>query len=141
MDKLKELIQKMIDFGYTQDQIDQMLDASAMDITTDIISDAIDVLSEEKLNELKTKLESEATVEGKSAIVDEIAKLTYGDQADEKRALIVVKILEGLFEKGKEVKELYNKYQAGDPDAVNKVQAAMKTDEFTQTVKDIQENK
>lgn len=138
-EKINNVIKSFVEFGFTKEQIEEIIALSQTDILEIIMSDFVDVVTDESiLEEYATRLEASQTPQEKEEIISEICVLTYGAEAEQKKLDVVTVVLEDLLADATKMRDLYGKYQQGDPETVKAIDELQNMPEVKDLVEQLQ---
>ena len=138
-EKLNEVIKSFVEFGFTKEQIEEIIELSQSDILEIIMSDFVEVVTDEaKLEQYAKRLEEAQTAEAKEAVMNEICTIAYGENAQKSKLDIVAVVLEDLLADANKMRDLYGKYQQGDPEAVRVIDELRNMPEVKDMAEEIQ---
>lgn len=110
--------------GFTEEKLNQLLDLAAEEILdialNDLEANVDDATMEELANTMSTQ-PSDATEATKR--INMVFEKAYGANAEYKKVELISNYLKQAIEETKAAKDLYARYQAGDPAAVAQVKA------------------
>ncbi|MDD4382067.1 MAG: hypothetical protein PHE21_01840 [Candidatus Dojkabacteria bacterium] len=120
IDKVK---QELLSIGFTEEKYNQIL-ALAMEESIDLALLDLQEKDDEAYNQMDQNIPSQITTEEEAAqFITQLFLATYGEQADEMKGKFIYEYLQKTLEDTKKTKDLYERYQAGDPTAVAAVNA------------------
>lgn len=133
---LQQSIDELKSLGFENDKINQLLDLAAEE-ALDVALDEIDEkLNDQELEELSKQLEKPIqTKEDAKEKLDLIFNKVYGENAENKKLELINKYMRETIEITKKSKDLFDRYQQGDPTAVATIQSNM-GDPDVQSIKD-----
>lgn len=133
---LQQSIDELKSLGFENDKINQLLDLAAEE-ALDVALDEIDEkLNDQELEELSKQLEKPIqTKEDAKDKLDLIFNKVYGENAENKKLELINKYMRETIEITKKSKDLFDRYQQGDPTAVATIQSNM-GDPDVQAIKD-----
>jgi len=133
---LQQSIDELKSLGFENDKINQLLDLAAEE-ALDVALDEIDEkLNDQELEELSKQLEKPIqTKEDAKEKLDLIFNKVYGENAENKKLELINKYMRETIEITKKSKDLFDRYQQGDPTAVATIQSNM-GDPDVQAIKD-----
>jgi len=107
--------------GFTEDKIDGLMDLAAQE-ALDIAMEDLGAMENDTLLEELELVISDATKDNATKL-NMIFEKAYGMNAQAKKADLLTTYLKEVIEDTKKAKDLYARYQAGDPAAVAQVKA------------------
>jgi DNA-binding transcriptional MerR regulator len=133
---LQQSIDELKSLGFENDKINQLLDLAAEE-ALDVALDEIDEkLNDQELEELSKQLEKPIqTKEDAKDKLDLIFNKVYGENSENKKLELINKYMRETIEITKKSKDLFDRYQQGDPTAVATIQSNM-GDPDVQSIKD-----
>jgi len=123
LSKIEEVKQELLSLGFTEDKYNELLELAiqeAIDITLVDLREKDDVVVQELEQNLKKDIAQE---EDAKSNIDLIFTTTYGEKAEEMKSKLVFEYLETALEETKKAKDLFERYQSGDPTAVATINA------------------
>ena len=139
MDFLSELEQvkgELRVLGFTEDKLNQLMDLATEEALYQALEELKNTANENALEELANMFENQAIDQAEAVRrLNLICEKAYGAEADTKKQQLVLSYLKQTLEDTKKTKDLYDRYQAGDPTAI----ATIKAQEGNPDVKKIQD--
>ncbi|MBP6976058.1 hypothetical protein KBB42_00465 [Candidatus Dojkabacteria bacterium] len=122
--EIENLKNELKTLGFDDDKINQLLDLAA----EELIEEALDYLAEntdeQALDTLAQEMEKPvSTTEDAQTRLNMVLEKAYGMQAEEKKGEFLYNYLKTTLEDTKKAKDLYDRYQSGDPSAVAAIKA------------------
>lgn len=110
--------------GFTEDKLDQLMDLAAEEALAITIEELQTTASDEVLEDLAKTFENEPTNESDAtAKLNMVFDKAYGPNANAKKEELILTYLKETLEDTKKAKDLYTRYQSGDPSAVATIKA------------------
>lgn len=110
--------------GFTEDKLNQLMDLAAEEALAITIEELQTTASDEVLEDLAKTFENEPANEADAtAKLNMVFDKAYGPNANAKKEELILTYLRETLEDTKKAKDLYTRYQAGDPSAVATVKA------------------
>ncbi len=110
--------------GFTEDKLNQLMDLAAEEALAITIEELQTTASDEVLEDLAKTFEKEPTNEADAtAKLNMVFDKAYGPNANAKKEELILTYLKETLEDTKKAKDLYTRYQAGDPSAVATIKA------------------
>ena len=121
---IEQLKNELRSLGFTEDKLNELLELAAqeaLDIALDDLEATVDDATMEELaNIIGTQPINAVDATNKLNLVFEKA---YGENAETKKMELISNYLKQTIEDTKAAKDLYDRYQAGDPTAIAMVKA------------------
>ncbi|MBU1120185.1 hypothetical protein KKA50_03260 [Patescibacteria group bacterium] len=121
--EIENVKQELMSLGFTDDKLNQLLDLAAQEA----IATAMDDLKEaddQTLDELEQNIQTEPTNDEDAVKqLNMVFQKAYGDNYENKKLELMYQYLKQTVEETRAAKDLYTRYQAGDPTAVATVKA------------------
>lgn len=122
--EIDNLISQLTQLGFDEEKKNQLLDLAS----EELIDDAVDYLGENAddavLEEVSLEMEKELTTTQEAQTrLNMLLEKAYGNEAENKKGEFIVNYLTRVIEDTKQAKDLYDRYQAGDPSAIAAVKA------------------
>lgn len=138
MNKLQSLIQEMRQFGFTDEQLNEILEIADKEIVDAVIEDFAFNADRKVLDEYTQKFQqAKGNKEQTSQILNQIMTLKYGaENVETKKEEFLLKYLGNILELTKKTRETYKKYSQGDPEAIKAVEEAQKSPEIQKLAED-----
>lgn len=122
--KIENLKNELKTLGFDDEKINQLLDLAAEDLIEETLDYLAENLDEQTLDTLAQQTGNPvSTLEEAQTKLNMILEKAYGTEAENKKGEFLVNYLETTIEDTKKAKDLYNRYQAGDPSAVATIKA------------------
>lgn len=137
MSRLTDATDKLKKLGFTDDKIEQLVDAVSLEIEDAVIADAAEKYNDDELKQLKVEISKIKTPDEYNQKLEEIAQKAYGDEYKEKLEDLLAQQLEQAAQDTQDVRETYQKYAAGDPETVKKVKEMEKSPEVKQMLEEM----
>ncbi len=133
---LQQSIDELKSLGFENDKINQLLDLAAEEALDVALNEIDEKLNDQELEELSKQLEKPIqTKEDAKEKLDLIFIKVYGENAENKKLELINKYMRETIEITKKSKDLFDRYQQGDPTAVATIQSNM-GDPDVQSIKD-----
>lgn len=133
---LLQSIDELKSLGFEDDKINQLLDLAAEEALDVALNEIDEKLNDQELEELSKQLEKPIqTKEDAEEKLDLIFNKVYGENAENKKLELINKYMRETLEITKKSKDLFDRYQQGDPTAVATIQSNM-GDSDVQAIKD-----
>lgn len=133
---LQQSIDELKSLGFENDKINQLLDLAAEEALDVALNEIGEKLNDQELEELSKQLEKPIqTKEDAKEKLDLIFNKVYGENAENKKLELINKYMRETIEITKKSKDLFDRYQQGDPTAVATIQSNM-GDPDVQAIKD-----
>lgn len=121
---IESLKTELRSLGFAEDKINQLLDIAMEDALDTAVEDLEAVVDDATMEELAKMMEVQPTnAEDALNRVKVIFEKAYGLNAEAKKVELVGNYLKEVIEETKKAKDLYARYQAGDPAAVAQIKA------------------
>ena len=131
---IEQIKNELRTLGFTEEKLNQLVELAAEEALHTAIEDLQATASDSTLEELAKTLENPPiSKEDASSKLDSIFEGAYGLNAENKKEELVLNYLRQTIEDTKKTKDLYNRYQSGDPVAI----ATIKAQEGNPDVKEI----
>jgi hypothetical protein len=120
----EQLKNELITLGFTEEKFNQLLNLAAKEAVSTALTELESNADDATLAELARTMESQPT-ESKDAEnrLNMLFEKAYGVNFEDKKQELIESYLKQVIENTKNTKDLYAKYQAGDPTAVAMVKA------------------
>jgi hypothetical protein len=133
---LQQSIDELKSLGFEDNEINQLLDLAAEEALDVALNEIDEKLNDQELEELSQQLEKPIqTKEDAEEKLNLIFNKVYGENAENKKLELVTKYMKETLEITKKSKDLFDRYQQGDPTAVATIQSNM-GDPDVQAIKD-----
>jgi DNA-binding transcriptional MerR regulator len=133
---LQQSIDELKSLGFEDNEINQLLDLAAEEALDVALNEIDEKLNDQELKELSQQLEKPIqTKEDAEEKLNLIFNKVYGENAENKKLELVNKYMKETIEITKKSKDLFDRYQQGDPTAVATIQSNM-GDPDVQAIKD-----
>lgn len=134
--ELEQVKNELKALGFTEDKLNQLMDLAAEEALYQALEELKNTANDSALEELANMFENQAIDQTEAARrLNLIFEKAYGTEADNKKQQLVLTYLKQTLEDTKKSKDLYDRYQAGDPTAV----ATIKAQEGNPDVKKVQD--
>lgn len=134
--ELEQVKNELKALGFTEDKLNQLMDLAAEEALYQALEELKNTANDGALEELANMFENQAVDQTEAARrLNLIFEKAYGADADNKKQQLVLSYLKQTLEDTKKAKDLYDRYQAGDPTAV----ATIKAQEGNPDVKKVQD--
>lgn len=134
--ELEQVQNELRTLGFTEDKLNQLMDLAAEEALYQALEELKNTANDGALEELANMFENQAVDQTEAARrLNLIFEKAYGADADIKKQQLVLSYLKQTLEDTKKAKDLYDRYQAGDPTAV----ATIKAQEGNPDVKKVQD--
>lgn len=121
IENLKKELQSL---GFAEDKIEQLMDIAMEEALDAAVEDLEAVVDDTTMEELAKMMEDQPTgVEDAQNRMKLIFEKAYGQNAESKKVELITNYLKEVIEDTKKAKDLYARYQAGDPAAVAQIKA------------------
>jgi hypothetical protein len=107
--------------GFTEDKIDGLMDLAAQEALDTAMEDLGAMGNDAILEELEQAISD--TTKDNATKLNMVFEKVYGMNAEAKKAELLTTYLKEVIEDTKKAKDLYTRYQAGDPAAVAQIKA------------------
>ena len=131
MDEVKNKINQ---FGLPQKEADELFEALSEEVLEILFHEYADKSTDEELTVMETRIKEAKSPEHFETIIAEIATTIYGDQADQEIQNIYQDLLDQFSTAVEEAKQLAQRAQAGDPDAIKLIEKAQQTEDFEEVM-------
>jgi hypothetical protein len=131
MDEVKDKINQ---FGLPQKEADELFEILSQEVLEIIFHEYADKSTDEELTVMETRIKEAKSSEHFETIIAEIATTIYGDKADEEIKNIYQDLLEQFTAAVEEAKQLAQRAQAGDPDAIKLIEKAQQTEDYEEVM-------
>ncbi len=131
MDEIKEKINQ---FGLPQKEAEELFEALSEEVLEIVFHEYADKSTDEELTVMETRIKEAKSPEHFETIIAEIATTVYGDEADQEIKNIYEDLLEQFSVAVEEAKQLAQRAQAGDPDAIKLIQIAQQTEDYAEVM-------
>ncbi len=120
--------------GFDDEKLNQLLDLAGEEMLEEAVEYLGENADEVTLEMISQEMEKQVTTQEEvQARLDLIFDKAYGTETENKKGEFLVTYLTSVIEDTKKAKDLYNRYQAGDPSAI----AAIKAQEGNPDVQNI----
>ena len=131
MDEVKNKINQ---FGLPQKEADELFEALSEEVLEILFHEYADKSTDDELTVMETRIKEAKSPEHFETIIAEIATTIYGDQADQEIRNIYQDLLDQFSTAVEEAKQLAQRAQAGDPDAIKLIEKAQQTEDFDEVM-------
>jgi hypothetical protein len=131
MDEVKEKINQ---FGLPQKEAEELFEALSEEVLEIIFHEYADKSTDEELTVMETRIKEAKSPEHFETIIAEIATTVYGDEADQEIKNIYQDLLNQFTTAVEEAKQLAQRAQAGDPDAIKLIEKAQQTEDYEEVM-------
>ena len=137
--ELEKAKQKLLELGFTEETYNQLLELAAEEVMDNALIDLQekDVAVLEELE--KNLIEEPKNIEEANNNLTLIFTSAYGEQAEEKRQQMLLDYLNTTIQQTINVKDLVQRYQAGDPTAVAAIESNKDNPEVQEVLKQMEE--
>jgi hypothetical protein len=118
---IEQLKSELRALGFTEDKLDQLMDLAAQEVLGIALEDLSNTADDATLDEMAQMVESSSEDAAKK--LNMIFEKAYGPNAENKKVELLTTYLRSVIEDTKKAKDLYARYQAGDPAAIAMVKA------------------
>lgn len=118
---IENLKNELRTLGFDEEKINGLMDLAAQEALDTAMEDLGALENDADLEELAQMI-SDPTKDNASKL-NMIFQKAYGMNAENKKMELLVSYLQSVIEDTKKAKDLYNRYQAGDPSAVAQIKA------------------
>lgn len=129
MDEVKEKINQ---FGLPQKEADELFETLSEEVLEIVFHEYADKSTDEELTVMETRIKEAKSPEHFETIIAEIATTIYGEEADQEIKNIYLDLLEQFTTAVEEAKQLAQRAQAGDPEAIKLIEKAQQTEDYTE---------
>jgi hypothetical protein len=133
MDEVKEKINQ---FGLPQKEADELFETLSQEVLEIIFHEYADKSTDEELTVMETRIKEAKSPQHFETIIAEIAATVYGDQADQEIKNIYLDLLDQFTIAVEEAKELAQRAQAGDQDAIRLIEKAQQTEDYQKVMEE-----
>jgi len=121
--EIENVKRELMSLGFTDDKLNQLLDLAAQEAIATAMDDLKDA-DNQTLDELALNMQTEPTnAEDAVNQLNMVFQKAYGDNYENKKLELIYQYLKQTAEETKAAKDLYARYQAGDPTAIATVKA------------------
>ena len=131
MDEVKEKINQ---FGLPQKEADELFEALSEEVLEIVFHEYADKSTDEELTVMETRIKEAKSPEHFETIIAEIATTVYGDEADQEIKNIYQDLLDQFTTAVEEAKQLAERAQAGDPEAIKLIEKAQQTEDYEEVM-------
>jgi hypothetical protein len=131
MDEVKEKINQ---FGLPQKEADELFEALSEEVLEIVFHEYADKSTDEELTVMETRIKEAKSPEHFETIIAEIATTVYGDEADQEIKNIYQDLLDQFTTAVEEAKQLAQRAQAGDPEAIKLIEKAQQTEDYEEVM-------
>jgi hypothetical protein len=131
MDEVKEKINQ---FGLPQKEADELFEALSEEVLEVVFHEYADKSTDEELTVMETRIKEAKSPEHFETIIAEIATTVYGDEADQEIKNIYQDLLDQFTTAVEEAKQLAQRAQAGDPEAIKLIEKAQQTEDYEEVM-------
>jgi len=122
--EIQNLKNELKTLGFDDDKINQLLDLAAEDLIEEALDYLAEYTDEETLDTLANEMKKDVSTTQEAQIrLNMIVEKAYGTQAEEKKSEFLYNYLKAVVDDTKKAKDLYDRYQSGDPSAVVAIKA------------------
>lgn len=118
---IEQLKSELRSLGFTEEKLNQLMDLAAQEVLDIALEDLESTADDATLEEMAVMMES--NTEDTTKKLNMIFEKAYGVNAENKKLELLTAYLKSVIEDTKKAKDLYARYQAGDPAAVATVKA------------------
>lgn len=124
--EIESIKQELLSLGFDNEKIVQLFGLASEEIIDTALEELRENASDMDLDELESVLNQDVQNDQDAASkINMIFTKAYGENAETKKQEMLVSYMKDVIQKTKEAKDLYNRYQAGDPTAVASVTSQM----------------
>jgi len=110
--------------GFNEEKLNQLIDLAAEELLQEAIDTLGETADDATLETVAQEMNKQITTQEEAqARIDMVFQKAYGMEAENKKNEFLLNYLKATLEDTKKAKDLYNRYQAGDPSAVATVKA------------------
>ena len=110
--------------GFDDEKLNQLMDLAAEEVLEMAVNTLGETVDEATLEMVTTEMQKEVTTQEEAqARLNMIFEKAYGQEAENKKNEFLLNYLKSTLEDTKKAKDLYDRYQAGDPSAVATIKA------------------
>ena len=133
--QIEEAKKELLSLGFTEEKYNKLLEWAL----EELVDNALNELQEkdmEALQDLESKLIPDVTsIDEANKNLDLILSVAYGEKAFETKQKMLADYLSLTIEETKSVKDLLQRYQAGDPTAIAAIEAQKDNPELEELIK------
>lgn len=118
---IEQLKSELRSLGFTEEKLDQLMDLAAQEVLEIALEDLGTTADDATLEQMAQMMESPSEDAAKK--LNMIFEKAYGPNAENKKLELLTTYLKEVIEDTKKAKDLYTRYQAGDPTAIATVKA------------------
>ncbi len=125
--------------GFDENRLNQLLDLAAEEALDIALQDLGNNASDEVMEQLASEPDTQVqTQEEAMSRIEKVFVAAYGDNAEQKKMELILSYLKESLEQTKQAKDLYGRYQAGDPTAIAQVKAQESNPDVDEVIKHMQ---
>ncbi|MFA7627905.1 MAG: hypothetical protein WCY37_00590 [Candidatus Dojkabacteria bacterium] len=127
---MDEIKQKINEFGLPQKESEELFEALSEEVLEIVFHEYADKTTDEELTVMENRIREAKSPEQFETIIAEIATTIFGENAEEEIRNIYSDLLEQFKTAVEEAKQLAERAQAGDPDALKLIEKAQQTEDY-----------
>lgn len=132
----EEIITKIKELGMDDNQSEELFNNIAEEIADLMFQELAETSTDQELEELKQRMENSKSTDHYESILKEIAVTVYGDNATDELKQMFLDYIAELKDVIAQSKDLMDRYNQGDPEAVKLIQTAQQTDTYKNIMDD-----
>lgn len=118
---IEQLKSELRSLGFSEEKLNQLMDLAAQEVLDIALGDLESTADDVTLEEMAVMMES--NTEDTTKKLNMIFEKAYGINAENKKVELLTAYLKSVIEDTRKAKDLYARYQAGDPAAVAQIKA------------------
>ncbi len=118
---IEQLKSELRSLGFTEEKLNQLMDLAAQEVLDIALEDLDSTADDATLEQMAQMMESSS--EDATKKLNMIFEKAYGPNAENKKMELLTAYLNSVIEDTQKAKDLYARYQAGDPAAVAQIKA------------------
>lgn len=134
---MEEVRQKINEFGLPQKESNELFETLSEEVLEIIFNEYADKSTDEELAVMENRIKEAKSSEQFEAIIAEIATSLYQEEAEQEIKNIYLDLLDQFSTAVEEAKELAQRAQAGDPDALKLIEKAQQTEDYHKVMEDL----
>jgi len=131
---MDEIRRRINQFGLPQKEAEELFETLSEEVLEILFHEYADKSTDEELTTMETRIKEAKSPEHFETIIAEIASTIYGDQADQEIKNIYLDLLDQFTTAVEEAKQLAQRAQAGDPDAIKLIEKAQQTEDYAEVM-------
>lgn len=132
----EEIIGKLKELGIPEENIETIFESISQEVMYTLFEEVAEKSTDEELGILENRIKEAKSSQHLETILLELATTVYPQNPQEEIKNIYLDLVEELKKNMEEAKELIQKAQSGDPDALKLLEEAKKTEEYQSLVGD-----